>query len=109
MNNDFSNVKLESELRLKDDFTPPTYDEWKEVVNVDLKGADFDKKLITKTYENINLNPIYTKKDLENLKFTENLAGFENYVRGFYAEGYLNEGWQIAQVLNTPDAEVFNT
>ncbi len=108
MNNDFSNVKLESELRLKDDFTPPTYDEWKEVVNVDLKGADFDKKLITKTYENINLNPIYTKKDLENLKFTENLAGFENYVRGFYAEGYLNEGWQIAQVLNTPDAEVFN-
>jgi len=108
MNNDFSDVKLESELRLKDDFTPPTYEEWKEVVNIDLKGADFDKKLITKTYENINLNPIYTKKDLENLKFTENLSGFENYVRGFYSEGYLNEGWQISQVLNTPDAEVFN-
>lgn len=108
MSNNISNVKLESELRLKDDFTPPTYEEWKEVVNVDLKGADFDKKLITKTYENINLNPIYTRKDLENLKFIDNLAGFENYVRGFYAEGYLNEGWQISQVLNTPDAEIFN-
>ncbi len=108
MSNDISNVKLESELRLKDDFTPPTYEEWKEVVNVDLKGADFDKKLITKTYENINLNPIYTRKDLENLKFIDNLSGFENYVRGFYAEGYLNEGWQISQVLNTPDAEIFN-
>lgn len=108
MENGISDVKLESELRLKDDFAAPTYEEWKEVVNIDLKGADFDKKLVTKTYENINLNPIYTKKDLENLKFTENLPGFENFVRGFYSEGYLKDGWQISQAINVPDADIFN-
>ncbi|MFH0734055.1 MAG: methylmalonyl-CoA mutase family protein [bacterium] len=108
MNNEISNVKLEKELHLKDDFTPPTYEQWKQVVINDLKGADFDKKLITKTYENISLNPIYTKLDLENLTFTDNLPGFENYVRGSKSSGYLNDGWQISQQLNTPDAEIFN-
>ncbi len=109
MNNEISNGELEKELHLKNDFTPPTYDQWKQVVINDLKGADFDKKLITKTYENINLNPIYTKSDLENLTFTDNLPGFENYVRGLKSSGYLKDGWQLAQQFNTPDAEVFNT
>jgi len=108
MNTESSNVKLEKELRLKDDFTPPTYDQWKQVVIADLKGADFDKKLITKTYENINLNPIYTKTDLEKLAFINSLPGYENFVRGFKAEGYLKDGWQISQELNVADAETFN-
>ena len=43
-----------------DEFPVPTYDEWKAAAIESLKGADFDKKLLTKTYEGITLKPIYT-------------------------------------------------
>ena len=38
---------LPKSIDLKNDFTPPTYDEWKKVVEKDLKGLPFEK-LITK-------------------------------------------------------------
>ena len=38
-----------------DEFPVPTYDEWKAAAIESLKGADFDKKLLTKTYEGITL------------------------------------------------------
>ena len=41
-----------------DEFPVPTYDEWKAAAIESLKGADFDKKLLTKTYEGITLKPI---------------------------------------------------
>ena len=46
-----------------DEFPVPTYDEWKAAAIESLKGADFDKKLLTKTYEGITLKPIYTDAD----------------------------------------------
>ena len=36
-----------------DEFPVPTYDEWKAAAIESLKGADFDKKLLTKTYEGL--------------------------------------------------------
>ncbi|HPD67972.1 MAG TPA: hypothetical protein PLI27_07865, partial [Ignavibacteriales bacterium] len=62
-----SEVKLEQELRIREDFPVPTYEEWKAVVEKDLKGVPFEKKLLTKTYEGITLQPIYTRQDIENL------------------------------------------
>lgn len=53
-------VKLDEKLNLKKDFPIPSFDEWKQLVEKDLKGESFDKKLITKTYEGIDLQPIYT-------------------------------------------------
>ena len=43
-----------------DEFPVPTYDEWKAAAIESLKGADFDKKLLTKTYEGITLKPNIT-------------------------------------------------
>ena len=59
-----SNIKLDKTFTLLDDFHPPTYEEWKEKVQADLKGKPFEK-LKTKTIEGILLEPIYTKDDLE--------------------------------------------
>ena len=67
MSNDIeinSEIKLPKQFKLQDNFAPPPYQEWKEKVSRDLKGAPFEKKLITKTYEGIDLQPIYTKKDI---------------------------------------------
>ena len=60
--NNNSEINLEETFTLLDDFTPPTYEEWKEKVIADLKGKPFEK-LQTKTIEGITLRPIYTKND----------------------------------------------
>lgn len=101
-------AKLPKELNLLDDFTPPSYEQWKAQVEVDLKGAPFEKKLLTPTYEGITLQPIYTQKDIENLPHIMDTPGYNEYVRGTKASGYLNSGWEISQELPYPMAEDFN-
>lgn len=100
--------ELPKELNLKDDFETPSYEKWREVVDKDLKGVPFEKKLITKTYEGIDLQPIYTQKDLENLEFVNELPGEGNFVRGKDAAGYRKSGWEICQDIPYPLAEEFN-
>ena len=47
----------ESKEKLFDQFPPVSTQEWKEKVVADLKGADFDKKLVWRTNEGFNVNP----------------------------------------------------
>ena len=49
-------------------FPPVSTAEWKEKVIADLKGADFDKKLVWRTNEGFNVQPMYRAEDIENLK-----------------------------------------
>lgn len=90
-------IKLEEKPDLKKDFPIPTFDEWKKQVEADLKGEPFDKKLNTKTYEGIELKPIYTSDDLKDIPFLNNYPGFDNFVRGTKASGYHSSMWEIAQ------------
>lgn len=88
---------MDEKFNLQNDFPIPNYDDWKKQVDTDLKGESFEKKLVTKTYEGINLQPIYTKSDIENLPFVNNYPGFENFLRGNKASGYHSSPWEIAQ------------
>jgi len=99
---------LDDKLNLKKEFTPPTFEEWKSKVEAELKGASYEKKLITKTYEGIDLKPIYTKSDIENLELSDELPGFTNYVRGTKASGYLGKSWEVAQEIPYADADELN-
>lgn len=90
-------VIMEENLNLTNDFPVPTFDDWKKQVEAELKGESFEKKLVTKTYEGINLQPIYTQEDIKNLPFLENYPGFENFIRGSKASGYHASAWEIAQ------------
>ena len=38
----------EKDVKLFAEFAPVTTEEWDAVINVDLKGADYDKKLVWK-------------------------------------------------------------
>jgi methylmalonyl-CoA mutase len=100
--------KLPDKFDLQNDFPETSYEEWKKTTEKDLKGVPFEKKLITKTYEGIDLQPIYTKEDLKNIEFIENKPGFENYVRGRKYSGNAFESWEIKQNLPYPLAEDFN-
>ena len=49
--------------KLFSDFKPATKQEWLEKVNIDLKGADFNRKLVWKNLSKINFQPLYLAED----------------------------------------------
>ena len=111
MSEELKTPNLESpvyEPGLFSEFTPPTYEEWKAAAVASLKGAPFDKKVITKTYEDIDLQPMYWPDDVKNLPHLGSWPGFPPYVRGTRAEGYLVKPWGIAQEIPYPTPEEFN-
>lgn len=94
--------------RLLADFAPASYEEWKSAAEALLKGAPFDKRMLTPTPEGITLQPIYRREDLLKLGFADTLPGADGYLRGTRAEGYRNELWQIAQEISVAEPEAFN-
>ena len=80
-----------------DEFEIPSYDQWKEAAIALLKGAPFDKKLKTKLYEGITLEPIYNPADVEELDKAFDFPGFNDYLRGTDPAGYMAEPWTISQ------------
>lgn len=50
-------------IKFAEGFSLPTYDQWVAEVEKALKGAPFDKRMYTKTYEGVTLRPIYTAQD----------------------------------------------
>ena len=72
----------EKNEKLFDQFPPVSTEEWKAKVVADLKGADFDKKLVWRTNEGFNVQPMYRAEDIADLKTTDSLPGEFPYVRG---------------------------
>ncbi|MCM3081350.1 methylmalonyl-CoA mutase family protein [Brevibacillus invocatus] len=90
------------------DFSVPTYDQWREEAEKSLKGASFDAKLLTKTYEGITLQPIYRKEDVQNLPHVAGVPGAAPYVRGTNALGYVTRGWEVSQEIPATSPKAFN-
>jgi len=81
------------------EFPPTPYEEWRKVVDKFLKGAPFEKRLVTKTYEDIDLQPMYRQEDIEGLPHLDSLPGFAPYLRGTTPLGYVANSWDVAQEL----------
>ena len=84
----------DSKERLFSDFTAPTRQEWRDKIEVDLKGADYQKKMVWRTNEGFSMEPFYRKEDVENLSLVNALPGEFPYVRGNKAAD--NE-WYVRQ------------
>ena len=48
-------------------FAPVSASQWEDVITKDLKGADYEKKLVWKTMEGFNVRPYYRAEDLSKL------------------------------------------
>lgn len=72
----------EKKEKLFDQFPPITTEQWREKVDADLKGVPFEKKLVWRTNEGFNVNPMYRLEDIADLKTTDTLPGEYPYVRG---------------------------
>lgn len=94
----------EKSERLFDQFPEVSYQEWRAKVEADLKGADFDKKLVWRTNEGFNVQPVYRAEDIAGLKTTDSLPGQYPYVRGTRTDN----NWLTRQNIVADSAEEAN-
>jgi len=90
--------------KLFDQFPPVSNREWMDKINTDLKGADFNKKLVWKTNEGFDVKPFYRMEDIENLMYINTLPDQFPYLRGTRVN---DNNWLIRQnieVTNYSDA-----
>ncbi|MEG2183763.1 MAG: methylmalonyl-CoA mutase family protein [Cloacibacillus sp.] len=83
-----------------DEFAEPSHEEWRKEAEAALKGAPFDKRMYTSTYEGITLDPIYTLDGSADLLQNESLPGDAPYLRGTKSSGYVGAPWGIAQSVS---------
>lgn len=80
-----------------EEFDVPTREKWYDEAVAALKGAPFDKRMFTPTYEGITLEPVYTLADNEELLNLGGMPGEAPFLRGTKSSGYLAGPWKIAQ------------
>ena len=95
----------DSKEKLFSDFSPVSTEQWMEKVTADLKGADFEKKLVWRTNEGFKVKPFYRKEDLEGLKTTDALPGEFPYLRGNKKD---NNEWLVRQEIRVDDVKEAN-
>ena len=91
--------------KLFTEFTAPTTQEWLDKIEVDLKGADFQKRLVWRTNEGFNVQPFYRREDLANLKTPDALPGEFPFVRGNQKDSNV---WYVRQNIEVTDAKEAN-
>ena len=94
----------ENKEKLFTEFPPISTAEWKAKVEADLKGADFEKKLVWRTNEGFNVQPMYRAEDIKDLKTTDSLPGEYPFVRGTKT----NNNWFIRQEIVVKDVKAAN-
>ncbi len=94
----------ENRERLFDQFPEVSYAEWRAKVEADLKGADFSKKLVWRTNEGFDVQPVYRAEDIADFKTTDSLPGQYPYVRGTRTEN----DWLTRQDIIAETAEEAN-
>ncbi len=85
---------MAKDKKLFSEFTAPSRQEWIDKIIVDLKGADFDKKMVWRTNEGFNVQPFYRREDLEGNKATDSLPGEFPFIRGNKRD---NNVWYVRQ------------
>ena len=95
--------------KLATEFAANTHAEWKTAAESLLKGAPFDKIMLTPTPEKITLQPIYEHDLLGTLPAAATLPGQDGFLRGTRTAGYLATPWDIAQEISAREPAAFNT
>ena len=94
----------EKREKLFDQFSPVSPEEWRAKAEVDLKGADFDKKMVWRTNEGFNVQPLYRGVDIKDFKTIDSLPSEYPYVRGTRT----NNEWLVRQDIKVSDPKAAN-
>jgi len=86
-------MKEKGNKQLFTDFPEITTSMWEEKIKADLKGADYQKKLVWNSDEGIPVKPYYREEDLEKLNYLEGIGNLKN-------QSDTANGWLICQQLS---------
>lgn len=85
-------------------FPPVSTEQWEEVIKADLKGADYQKKLVWRTAEGFNVRPYYRAEDLDGVAYLGKGCGEFPYVRGTHC----CNRWNVHQTVRVRSAAEAN-
>ncbi|MEU8638733.1 methylmalonyl-CoA mutase subunit beta [Amycolatopsis sp. NPDC048633] len=103
-----------SELDLAAEFPQATREQWQELVAGVLRKSgrlpeDFtgapESKLVTRTYDGIEIQPLYTAEDVPG---DSGFPGLPPFVRGARPEGQVSTGWDVRARFTGDDAREVN-
>jgi len=86
-------MKEEGNKKLFTEFPDITTSTWEEKIIADLKGADYQKKLVWNSDEGIPINPFYRQEDIEGLDYLEGIGNLKN-------QSDEANGWLICQQIS---------
>ena len=86
------------------EFPPVSTEQWEAVITTDLKGADYERKLVWKTGEGFNVKPYYRAENLADVEFLAAQAGEFPYVRGVRNDNT----WRVHQTISVECAKAAN-
>ncbi len=93
------------QVELFGEFPPVSTEEWEKVILKDLKGADYQRKLVWKTREGFDVQPYYRQEHLEGLEYLDVYPGDFPYVRS----GRKNQNnWFVRQDIRVENIESAN-
>jgi methylmalonyl-CoA mutase len=87
------------------DFLPVSTEDWEKKIVTDLKGADYQKKLIWRTMEGFNVKPYYRSEDLEDKNYLENLPGEFPFIRSGKKQA---NDWYVREDIVVEDVKKAN-
>ncbi|MDA3883389.1 MAG: methylmalonyl-CoA mutase family protein [Bacteroidales bacterium] len=87
--------------KLFEEFAPVSAEEWKEKTIKDIKGADYEKRLVWRPVDGFRVEPIYRQEDLSSLSYLDVLPGEFPYIRGTKTDN----DWYIRQDIRVKDVK----
>lgn len=91
--------------KLFSEFDPIPTEKWEEVIHRDLKGADYERKLVWRTNEGFKVRPYYRAEDLKDIDYLNALPNEFPFTRGTKAD---NNAWEIVQNVKEKNAKKAN-
>ncbi len=89
---------------LLEEFPPVSTSEWEAAIARDLKGADYEKRLIWRSQEGLTVKPYYRAEDLKGLASMDAAPGKFPYRRGARATG----DWRIREEIDAENVKTAN-
>jgi len=89
------------------EFPKPTKDDWRARATKELRDRSPDD-LVWHTPEGIDIHPVYTAADLEDISWADSFPGFAPFVGGPKATMYAGRPWTVRQYAGFSTAEESN-
>jgi methylmalonyl-CoA mutase len=92
-----TSAPADEELVLAAQFPAATREAWTAAVDKAIKGADFERTLVSRTYDGLTVQPLYTATEADPAGDPAGTPGVAPYVRGAHGVGRLLDGWDVRQ------------